>query len=112
AIDITTLTVNPLDTDAQIAAINTLVEQRVDALLVGPVVATGLVGAVERARAARIPLIVVASPLLDCTVTATVQSNNRHGAELIVPYVVAQLGGEGAVAHLRGPTHPHDAVDR
>jgi len=111
-IEITTLTAHPMDPHEQIAAINSLVDQRVDALLVGPVVARGLVGAVERAQAARIPVIVVASPLLDCIVTGIVQSNNIKGAELAAEYVVAQIGGAGEVAHLIGPTRLQDNVDR
>jgi anti-anti-sigma factor len=109
-IDIAALPANTLD--EQIAAVNSFVDQRVDALLVGPVAATGLANTVERARMARIPVIVVASDLLDSSVTCTVRSDNLKGAELAAAHVVERIGGAGEVAHLLGPTHLQDSVDR
>jgi ABC-type sugar transport system substrate-binding protein/anti-anti-sigma regulatory factor len=109
-IDIPTLPANTLV--EQIAAIDALVDQRVDALLVGSITAMGLANAIKRAQAARIPVIAVSSYLLDCTVACTVRSDNVNGAELAAAHVVERIGGAGEVAHLIGPTHLQDSVER
>jgi ABC-type sugar transport system substrate-binding protein/anti-anti-sigma regulatory factor len=111
-IDITSVPTSHRHVHEQVAAIDAFIDQRVDAILVGPIEARGLGDAVERARAAGIPVIAVASPLLDCTVTCTVQSDQMKGAEMAAAYVVDQLGGAGEVAHIIGPTKLQDNVDR
>lgn len=98
--------------EQQIAAINTLISQRVDVLLLGPVAATGLAGAIARVHAAHIPVIVLAAQVSDCEVTSTVRSHHLRGAELAAAHVVEQLGGVGEVAHLIGPSVLQDNIDR
>lgn len=96
------LTILPASTlDEQIAAMNTLIDQRVDVLLLGPIQATGLGSTVARARSAGIPVVVLASGLRNGVVDCTVQADHRHGAELAAAYVVEQLGGCGMVAHIK-----------
>lgn len=109
-IEITTLPATTLE--QQIAAINTLIDRRVDVLLLGPVVATGLASTLQRAQAAHIPIIVLAAQLNDWTPICTVRSDHRKGAELAASYVVDQIGGTGEVAHLIGPRRLQDNVDR
>jgi ABC-type sugar transport system substrate-binding protein len=98
--------------EEQIAAIRTFVEQRVDALLLGPVRAKGLSDTIKRVRAARIPVVVVAAALTDCDVTCTVRSDHTRGGELAAAYLAERLGGEGQVAHLMGPSQLQDMIDR
>lgn len=107
------LTLLPATTpDQQIAAIDTLIDQRVDVLLIGPSRATGLAPSIARARSAGIPVIVLAAELQDCQVDATVRADHRHGAELAAGYVVEQLGGQGPVAQIVGPRWLQDNIDR
>lgn len=98
--------------EQQIAAIDDFIAQGVDVLLLGPTVATGLAGAVERVRTAGIPVIVLAAQLSDCRVDCTVRSDHLKGAELAAAYLVEQIGGAGEVVHLIGPSRLQDNIDR
>lgn len=98
--------------DQQIEAINTLIAQRVDVLLIGPSRATGLAPYVARARSAGIPVVVLAAELQDCQVDATVCVDHRRGAELAAAYVVEHIGGHGVVAQILGPRWMQDNIDR
>ncbi|HEU4326039.1 MAG TPA: substrate-binding domain-containing protein [Roseiflexaceae bacterium] len=98
--------------EQQTAAIHSFVDQRVDAIIVGPIVARGLAGAIERARAARIPVIVAAAQVTDTDVTATVRTDHTSGAELAAAHMVERLGGVGEIAHIIGPTMLQDNIDR
>jgi ribose transport system substrate-binding protein len=98
--------------EQQIAAINIFIDQRVDLILLGPVAAIGLADTIARAQTLRIPVIVLAAQLNDCTVHCTVRSDHGHGAELAAAYMVEQIGAEGEVAHLIGPSVLQDNIDR
>lgn len=98
--------------DQQRAALRTLREAGIDALLLGPVAASGLAGELAPFRAARIPIIVLAAEVTDAAATCTIRSDHRHGAELAARYVIEQIGGAGAVAHLIGPLVLKDNSDR
>lgn len=107
------LTMTPAHTfEEQIAALHAFIDQRVDILLLGPSRASGLAGIIDRARAARIPVIVVAGELTDCTPTCTVRADHRKGAELATAYLAEQIGGMGEVAHIMGPSEVQDSIDR
>lgn len=98
--------------EQQIAAIDDFIALGVDVLLLGPTMAIGLAGAVERVRSAGIPVIVLAAQLSDCTVDCTVRSDHLKGAELAATYLVEQIGATGEVAHLIGPSHLSDNIER
>jgi len=110
AIDLTTA--NAYTLEQQIAAIHTFIDERVDVLLLGPVAAVGLAAPLKRARAAGIPVIVLAAQLRDCAVDCTVRSDHRGGAEMVAAYLVEQIEGSGEVAHLVGPSRLQDNIDR
>jgi ABC-type sugar transport system substrate-binding protein/anti-anti-sigma regulatory factor len=112
ALGVTITTTSATDLAQQIAVIETFIRQRVDALLLGPVAASGLGAAIARAQAAGIPVIVVAAEVRDSAVTCTVRSDHGQGAELAAAYVVEQLEGAGEVAHIVGPSRLQDNVDR
>lgn len=108
-----TIPILPTSTlDQQIAVIDTLLQQQIDVLLLGPIVAVGLAPTVERVLAAGIPIIVLAAQLTDCTVPCTIRSNHRYGAELAATFAVNAIGGKGAVVHLVGPSRLQDNIDR
>lgn len=107
------LTITPAYTlQQQIAAINTYITQRIDVLLLGPIVAVGLASTLARVQAAGIPVVVLAAQLNDAAVACTVRSDHMKGAELAAAYVVEQLAGVGEVAHLIGPRRLQDNIDR
>lgn len=98
--------------DQQLAAIHTLVAQRVDALLLGPVAARGLGDTIAQVQAAGIPVIVLAAAVNDAAAACTVRSDHMAGAELAATYLVEQLNGAGDVAHIVGPSVLQDNIDR
>ena len=98
--------------EQQISAINGLISQRVDVLLVGPLATVGLASAINQARSAGIPVVVLAAEISDAPVTCTVRSDHMKGAVMAATYVVEQIGGSGEVAHLIGPRILQDNVDR
>ncbi|MBA3469489.1 MAG: substrate-binding domain-containing protein [Herpetosiphonaceae bacterium] len=105
-------TIHAYTLDQQIAAIASLLRQRIDLLLIGPISAVGLASSIQRAQAAGIPVVVLAAQLNDTPVTCTIRSDHMRGAELAAAHVVTQIGGAGEVAHLVGPTMMQDNVDR
>jgi PAS domain S-box-containing protein len=109
---ITVTTIPAYTLEQQLAAIDTLTQQHIDVLLLGPCVAVGLGAAVDRVLAAGVPVVVLAAELSDIAVPCTVRSDHRHGAELAAAFLVGQLEGAGAVAHLIGPSRLQDNIDR
>lgn len=96
----------------QHAALQTLFAAGIDCLLLGPMGAAGLAPSLAPFRVAGIPIIVLATELADTPVTCTIRSDHQRGAALAAQYIVAQLGGTGAVAHLIGPRVLQDNSDR
>jgi ABC-type sugar transport system substrate-binding protein len=105
-------TTHSYSVEQQITAINSLISQRIDVLLVGPLVAVGLGGAIKRAQSAGIPVVVLAAEINDAPVKCTVRSDHMKGAVMAATYVVEQIGGSGQVAHLIGPRVLQDNIDR
>jgi ABC-type sugar transport system substrate-binding protein len=105
-------TTHSYSVEQQINAINGLISQRIDVLLVGPLVTVGLASAIKRAQSAGIPVVVLAAEIKDVPVTCTVRSDHMKGAVMAATYVVEQIGGSGEVAHLIGPRILQDNVDR
>src|SRR5579859_3062976 len=97
--------------EEQIAAIDTLVQQRVHALLIGPQAAHGLAPTLRRVRAAGIPIFVAATDISDYQATCTVRPDNSKGAQQAAAFLADRLI-TGKVALLIGPTHMHDNIDR
>nr|WP_272213744.1 galactofuranose ABC transporter, galactofuranose-binding protein YtfQ [Marinicella sp. W31]MDC2879696.1 ABC transporter substrate-binding protein [Marinicella sp. W31] len=99
----------------QIAAIRAFVAQGVDAILLAPVVATGWDSALEEAKDAEIPVV-----LLDRSVDSSddlyltaVGSNLVHEGEVAGEWLVETVGGEPCrVVELQGTTGSSPAIDR
>jgi PAS domain S-box-containing protein len=109
----TTLTVIPSSSPAeQAAAIERLVDQRVDALIVGPIDSHALVSAVQRATAAGIPVVAADTEISGCQVACTVRSDNVGGTELVAAYVFERNAEHIAVAHLQGPQSAQSGAQR
>jgi ribose transport system substrate-binding protein len=93
------------DPSKQLAAVDSLIQRKVDAILVWPLDPKGMQPALERARAAGIPVIVQDSPTSD-PVAMNFQVNDREAAEQAATALAEKLGpgcGNGApVAIIEG----------
>ncbi|MEP7187755.1 MAG: substrate-binding domain-containing protein [Roseiflexaceae bacterium] len=87
----------------QAAAIDRLVDERADAVIIAAIQPRGLGAHMRKASDAGIPVVALDSEILDGPVRATVRSDNIRGAELAAAYLFNCLGGQGKVAHLQGP---------
>ena len=99
------------DVAGQIAQIQTLISQGVDAILVNPADRSALDDVIEEAAAQGIPVISIDAPVT--APSAYFVSNNQvEYGEVGARWLFEALGGEGKVAYMRGlDGHPAD-VDR
>jgi ribose transport system substrate-binding protein len=89
----------------QIAEIQKLLEQKIDALLITPIESDhpGLINVIKRANAAGIPVVALDSGVGGgCEVMSTVRSDNIKGQEMLTEYIFERIGGKGKVVHLQG----------
>jgi ABC-type sugar transport system substrate-binding protein/anti-anti-sigma regulatory factor len=107
------MTIRPArSVDEQIASLHIFLTMQVDIVLLAPFQSDGLADVLERFKAAGIPVILVAGVVTGFQPACTVRSDNIHGAELAVTALVKQLGGEGRLVHLMGPSTEQDSIDR
>jgi ribose transport system substrate-binding protein len=90
------------DYNQQVAHIEDLVTRGVDLIVVVPAEASALVPAVESAIDAGVPVINLDSPIESDKVVSFIGSDNVEGGRMAGEFIAEQLGGEGAVAVLRG----------
>jgi PAS domain S-box-containing protein len=90
----------------QATAIQALIQQPVDAIIISVVDPNNpdFVAALGRATAAGIPLVVAASPIA-YPVTCTVRWDEAQGLARAATYLAERLDGRGKVVHLRGLLH-------
>jgi ribose transport system substrate-binding protein len=79
----------------QAAAIEKMVEQGVDGLIVVPVSEAVAAPAVHRARARGLPVVTLDQHLADVPVTAHIASDNLAGGRLAASFVGQRLDGSG-----------------
>jgi len=98
-----TLIVNDAQRDAlrQVQQVENFVARRVDAIVLNPCEVEGSAPAVDKARAAGIPLVNVNSETRSAP-NAFVGSRDEESAELAMGYVAERLGGKGKVAMMHG----------
>ena len=96
------------DVAGQIAQIQTLISQGVDAILVNPADRSALDDVIEEAAAQGIPVISIDAPVT--APSAYFVSNNQvEYGEVGARWLFEALGGEGKVAYMRGlDGHPAD----
>lgn len=96
------------DVAGQIADIQTLISQGVDAILVNPADRSALDDVIEEAAARGIPVIAIDAPVT--APSAYYVSNNQvEYGEVGARWLFEALGGEGTVAYMRGlDGHPAD----
>lgn len=98
-----------IDQTKQVADIEDLIAQNVDALIVTPLTPTSADAGIEKAVAAGIPVIVHTGVTSTDTYTTEIQGGAQHFGKVMGDWLVAELGGTGTIWVLRGlPGHPED----
>ena len=101
-----------LDVNKQIAQIEDLIAQKVDLIFLNPADWKGIKPALEAAKKANIPVIIVDSPVFDdALVESTVASDNWNAGILCAQNLVKLMGEKGNVVVLEHPT-AKSAIDR
>jgi ribose transport system substrate-binding protein len=88
-------------TDAQKALVAGFVTQKVNGIVLAPLNPQALVSSVEQADAAKIPVIVIDSPLASPVPKATVATNNYKAGALAARRLAEAVGAKGNVALFR-----------
>ena len=92
------------DLARQTAQVQSFLTRKMDAIVIAPVNSSGIVSAVEEARAAGVPVFTADIAADGGGVVAHIASDNRQGGRLLGEFLAARLGGRGAVAVLDQPT--------
>ncbi len=85
----------------QVQQVETFIARRVDAIILNPCEVEGSAPAVDKARAAGIPIVNVNSETRSAP-DAFVGSRDEESAELAMGYIATRLGGKGKVAMMHG----------
>lgn len=106
------ITLDPaLDQAKQIAEIEDLIAQKVDAIFLNPVDWKGVRPALEAAKAAGIPVINVDAPVFDTSLVATVVASDNYKAGVLVAQDVMKRMKTANIVLLEHPT-AKSAIDR
>lgn len=93
----------------QVADIEDLIAQKVDAIIVTPLTPTSADAGIEKAVAAGIPVIVHTGLTETDKYTVDIQGGGVHFGKVMGDFLVKQLKGKGNIWVLRGlPAHPED----
>jgi ribose transport system substrate-binding protein len=90
------------DIDRQIAIVEDLITQKVDALMVSPAGSKEIVPAIEQANKAGIPVICIDKCAEGGEIVTLIATDNVKGAKLGAEYVAKAIGNKGKVAILEG----------
>lgn len=91
------------DASVQSNQMDTLITQKVDAVIFAPIDAEAAAAPVSRAAAAGIPVIGAVTTANSDKLTAYVGTNDVDGGKTITDHLVKQLNGKGNVVILEGP---------
>jgi len=91
-----------INIDQQVAILEDQILKRVKALAVAPAGVAEVVPALEKARAAGIPVVIVDTDVPWPHRVGFVGIDNRLGGRLAGEHIVKQIGGKGKVALIRG----------
>jgi ABC-type sugar transport system substrate-binding protein/anti-anti-sigma regulatory factor len=100
------------DADGQDNILAQLIDQHVDALVVGVIDPERGAHSARVAARAGIPVIAVVAELPDSTARSTIRVDDIGGAQLGAEHLAGMIGGRGAVAHLQGALEVRTAVNR
>lgn len=99
-----------LDPAKQVADIEDLIAQNVDAILIAPLTSGSAVEGIRKAKEAGIPTIVYLGRVDTEDFTVQVQGDDFYFGRVMAEYLIDKLGNQGKVWMLRGVAgHPIDA---
>jgi simple sugar transport system substrate-binding protein len=99
----------------QLKAIGTFIAQKVDAIILAPVVETGWEPTLKEARAAKIPVILVDRGVKvsdDSLFTTLIASDFVEEGRMAGEWLAKKLGGKGNIVELQGTPGAAPAIDR
>ena len=97
------------DQKKQVADIEDLIAQKVDAIIVQPVTSTSANASIEKAVAAGIPVIVHTGRIETDAFTTEIQGGAEHFGKVMGDWLVKTVGNDGKIWVLRGLAgHPED----
>jgi ribose transport system substrate-binding protein len=97
------------DQEKQVADIEDLIAQGVDAIIVQPVTSTSANASIEKAVAAGIPVILHTGRIESTAFTVEIQGGAEHFGKVMGDFLVEQVGNDGKIWVLRGLAgHPED----
>ncbi|MFB2549959.1 ABC transporter substrate-binding protein [Ensifer soli] len=97
------------DQKKQVADIEDLIAQKVDAIIVQPVTTTSANASIEKAVAAGIPVVLHTGRIDSDAYTTEIQGGAEHFGKVMGDFLVKELGGKGNIWVLRGLAgHPED----
>ncbi|AEG62024.1 substrate-binding domain-containing protein [Desulforamulus ruminis] len=99
------------DLNKQISDIEDFITKGVDAIILSPVDSKGVTAAVNKAKAANIPVITVDIPAVGAETDAHVATDNLTGGKIAGEEMAKVLGGKGKVAVIDYPT-VQSVIDR
>jgi len=91
-----------IDIDQQVALLENQIARKVDAIVLSPSGVSQVIPALDRARAAGIPVVILDTDVPWTGKLTYVGSDNRLGGRLAGEFMVKRLGGRGRVAVLGG----------
>ena len=89
--------------ERQISAIENFITSKVDAIILNPADAAGIIPAVEAANKANIPVVTFDTDAKGGKRAVFVESDNHRFGQLIGEYLVWKLNGKGTIGHLDWP---------
>lgn len=89
--------------ERQISAMENMITSKVDAIILNPADAAGIIPAVEAANKANIPVITFDTDAKGGKRAVFVESDNHRFGQMIGEYLVWKLNGKGTIGHLDWP---------
>ncbi|GIM47972.1 sugar ABC transporter substrate-binding protein [Collibacillus ludicampi] len=99
------------DLNKQLSDIEDFITKGVDAIIISPVDSKGVTAAINKAKAAHIPVITVDIPAVGAEADAHVATDNLTGGKMAGEEMAKALGGKGKVAIIDYPT-VQSVIDR
>ncbi|MDK2840351.1 MAG: ribose transport system substrate-binding protein [Thermosipho sp. (in: thermotogales)] len=99
------------DLNKQISDVEDFITQKVDAIIISPVDSKGVAAAINKAKAANIPVIAVDIPATGAETVSFVGTDNYTGGKIAGEEMAKVLNGKGKVAIIDYPT-VQSVIDR
>lgn len=90
--------------ERQISAVENMISSKVDAIILNPADAAGIIPAVEAANKANIPVVTFDTDAKGGKRAVFVESDNHRFGQLCAEYLVWKLNGKGTIGHIDLPT--------